>query len=1568
MQDKTLTYVQLAEQTARQIASGKDDWRAFLDTASRLYKYDYEDQLMIHAQRPEATTCAAYEVWNQRMRRYVRRGSKGIALLDRTGNAPKLRYVFDVADTGTRRDSRTPVPWVLDETNERAVSDMLEKAYSASSLPGLPVQLYGIASSQAMDYWEAHQKDILGIVDGSFLEAYDVDTISVRFRNAVEVSSAYMMMRRCGLDAEALLPDEDFMPVLEFNTPQAIGVLGGAVSEISSDILRQIERTVRAAELERSNGHDRNELQDEQRYPDSRPDGSRNEAAGQVRQDAPGISEGASSGDLERAAGGGQAGQPSGGDRRGGKQSGRARDQRAGEAERRERGDEKARPDGLGAEHEQPESAGRGGRADGAGVQLNTDEGVQLSLFPSEAEQIEQIDLAESAAIAPFASSFSQADIDAERNYAGTPAGVPMPIARYGFPPPSAEVSVQTAPEWGYHAVKKAHPDDMVLVQVGDFFELYGEDARTAAPMLGLTLTSRPVPGAGRVDMCGIPAHQLEQYVEQLRDKYDVTISAVDRDSQERSVLSIPSIDHEAALAIDAYEAEFGADGRRVFGSSTIWQEEDFTEEEQDAWKDIDTPYIRKRLEEAGIVNGEVVDQEKLAQDPFIQMVEQTVARITQEEEQSHDITEATHSELSQPLPDLTEQTVSPTAAYQVGNTVYLEDGKPFIIERISPLGIELRDPSLVYPILRAESPESFARLMERYPQERKQPEVVSETTAVYPAEQNGLPYDIAVERMNIAPQTERTEQPAAQNFHITDTHLGEGGAKTKFGYNVAAIRTLKQIEAEGRAATPDEQEVLSRYVGWGGIPNAFDDSKADWKKEYEELKALLTPEEYEMARSSTLNAHYTSPIVIRAIYDAVRQMGFQSGNILEPSCGVGNFFGMLPDSMQSSRLYGVELDSISGRIARQLYPKAHIEIKGFEKTDRKDFFDLAVGNVPFGSYKVADKAFDRYGFLIHDYFFAKTLDQVRPGGVIAFITSKGTLDKQSPEVRRYIAERAELLGAIRLPNTAFKGNAGTEVTSDILFLQKRDRPIDIEPDWVHLGQTEEGIPINSYFADHPDMVLGRMAWDRSMYGNEKETTCEPIPEADLARQLAEAITHINGVYQEAELTDLGDGDAIGETIPADPNVKNYAYTVVDGQIYYRQNSVMIRPELNRSATERVKGLVELRDCVHRLMDAQLGDAEDSEIHALQAELNTLYDAFTAKCGLINARANRLAFADDSSYYLLCSLENLNDKGELESKADMFTRRTIKQRRSIEHADTAVEALTVSIGERAGVDLPYMEQLTGKTRQELIDDLKGVIFRVPMKEGGDGEGVYVTAHEYLSGNVREKLRIAQLAAKSDPALNINVEALQRAQPKDLEASEIDIRLGATWIGPEYIKAFAKELFNLPFYQERLFRIHYSPLTAEWRIEGKNSVSYSNVAINMTYGTDRVNGLRILEDSLNLRDVRVYDTVEEPDGSSKRVLNQKETTLAQQKQQDIKDAFRDWIWKDPQRRHDLVRKYNELFNSTRPREYDGSRIVFSGMNPEISLREHQRNAVAHVLYGGNTLLAHEVGGGKSATRS
>ena len=840
-----------------------------------------------------------------------------------------------------------------------------------------------------------------------------------------------------------------------------------------------------------------------------------------------------------------------------------------------------------------------------------------------------------------------------------------------------------------------------------------------------------------------------------------------------------------------------------------------------------------------------------------------------------------------------------------------------------------------------------------------------SETVAVYPGDKNGLPYDVVVERLHVdRPEPTPPEQRPPENFRILDDDLGKGGPKEKFWRNIKAIATLKQIEQENHYATPEEQHILSQYVGWGGVADAFDPDKPAWAAEYAELKELLTPEEYEAARASTLNAHYTSPTVIRAVYEAVERMGFRTGNILEPSCGVGNFFGMLPESMTESRLYGVELDSISGRIAKQLYPKADITVAGFETTDRRDFYDLAIGNVPFGQYQVNDKAYNKLGFNIHNYFFAKALDQVRPGGVVAFVTSRYTMDAKDSTVRRYLAQRAELLGAIRLPNNAFRANAGTDVVSDILFLQKRDRPLDIAPDWTQTGRTEEGFTVNQYFLDHPEMVLGRPTAESTQYGKQ-DYTVAPIEGLELADQLHDAVQHIHGTYQEAALPELGEGEDIDESLPADPNVKNYSYTVVDGAVYFRENSRMVRPDLNATAEARVNGLVGLRDCVQRLIDLEMdAAAPDADIRAQMAELNRRYDDFSAKYGLINDRANRLAFADDSSYYLLCALEVLDEDGRLERKADMFTKRTIKPHEAVTTVDTASEALAVSISEKACVDMAYMEQLTGKTGEELADELRGVIFRVPGQTEPDGTPHYMTADEYLSGNVRRKLRQAQRAAEQDPAFAVNVEALTAAQPKDLDASEIEVRLGATWIDKEYIQQFMYETFDTPFYLQRSIEVHYTPFTAEWQISGKNVVGQNNVAAYSTYGTGRANAYKILEDSLNLRDVRIYDTVEDADGKERRVLNAKETTLAAQKQQAIRDAFRDWIWRDPERRQALVRQYNEEMNATRPREYDGSHIVFGGMNPAITLREHQKNAIAHVLYGGNTLLAHEVGAGKT----
>ena len=977
-----------------------------------------------------------------------------------------------------------------------------------------------------------------------------------------------------------------------------------------------------------------------------------------------------------------------------------------------------------------------------------------------------------------------------------------------------------------YNSIKAAHPDEIVLFQVGDFFELYDEDARQAAENLGLNLTSRNLEGVGRVAMCKIPAHSLEQYVEQLRDKVDVTIAEKRENSAAYHVYTLLSVDHEAENAINAYEAEFGADGTRVFRDSAI-------------------------------------------------------------EQQTQPTMQAMHGNL-QSKQGQNEQEQNPNyrllSRLKADCDYFLDAGgraeKYLWAGNVRAQIAKMRE---IYETLPAKPEWLTKEAIDDY-DEQMTPQY---QVVVYHHFENG--FDEKIEY-----QTLEEAIKVAQGY-VNGTMESDG-----FAYDGAAVY--------------NHQEHRYLYI-YGHYP----DEKA------------------------------------HAQVEALGNMGFQSGNILEPSCGVGNFFGMLPESMSQSRLYGVELDSITGRIARQLYPDAQIEIRGFEKTSRKDFFDVAVGNVPFGNYKVADKPFDKYGFLIHDYFFAKALEQVRPGGVIAFITSKGTMDKASPDVRRYIAQRAELLGAIRLPNNAFKANAGTEVTSDILFLQKREHPIDIEPDWIHLGQTADGIPINSYFVDHPDMMLGRMQWDKSMYGNEKETTCEPIPGADLAQQLHAAVRNIDGKYKRIELSEMDINE--GRTIPADPDVRNFSYALVNGQVYYRENSVMTRPVLNQTTQERVKGMIELRDCVRKLIDLQLTDGSDAEIRAQQEELGRLYDAFSAEYGIINGKANGRAFEGDSSYYLLCSLEILDEDRKLKRKADIFSKRTIRRRKPVTQVDTASEALAVSIGERAKVDLPFMARLTGKAEDEIVADLQGVIFLDPLEQ------TWQTADEYLSGNVRAKLRVAQTTAESDSSFAVNVEALQAAQPKDLDASEIDVRLGTTWVDKAYIQRFMIELLGIPYYEQRRIHVNYAPQTAEWSIDGKSLLS-ENVNNYMKYGTRRAPALKILEDTLNLRDTRVYDVVQDENGREKRELNQKETTIAQQKQQAIKDAFHDWVWKDPTRRHELVTRYNELFNSTRPREYDGSHIVFDGMNPEITLREHQRTAIAHVLYGGNTLLAHQVGAGKT----
>ena len=1709
MPTKAEQYAQMADQVARQLTGSWQEWAGFLTTAARLYKYPFHEQLMIYAQRPDATACAEYDLWNNRMGRYVRRGSKGIALVDDSGDRPRLRYVFDISDTGTREHSRTPWLWTMNEEHTAPVMAMLERNYDVSG-GDLAQQLADVAAKLAEEYWADHRRDILPIVDGSFLEEYDEYNIEVQFKSTAAVSITYALMSRCGLEPEQYFSHEDFMAIFDFNTPATVGALGTAVSQINQQVLRQIGVTIqnyeRAKGAERSATHGKQpDLHEERRLPDPRPEAVRTagEAPGQVRQDAQSVPEGTPAHPLQPAADEREAVPAPSGDRRDREQPSGADDAPAGGGSGRDGAAESQRPHAVGGPDEHLQGPGGGDPAGGTYQQLT------LNLFLSEAEQIHKIDEAESV---KTPSAFSMPK----------PAAQAEPVRR-ALTQAEIDAAIQ---EWNgniesKHAVVRYMKDHAREKDTAAWLrQEYGDDL----PALPVTVDGAagdvPWPKVQRRIVQLIKEDRF--YTEAEQDRFDNIDSIAIREAlAERGIVNGQVVDPEKLDSdpfirqvmrdVEAVATEEQAEAAAkppvpdLSGQPVTREGDTLTIGSGEPTHEID---ITVSDEEYAAIRGTI--PERTAYDPSAPVY--NVGNTVYLDDRAHQITELREDTvqllptgMSYPIyrvesrerfeqllradnrndfytefltvnPDTADQDLRDVLAHgligapnkaelsellRTGKSnrevaLWLSRAYPDIIEtmeletgdtadyRTIPEGIELEvldadEKRLamlffrwdeVAPLLRG----LYARQLDGFVQEQDEPYMEapaaveepaetakpieeaaeapafhSETVAVYPGDKNGLPYDVVVERLHVdrpeptppepTPDTQPEEKPDhpvaipvngewqtfpnqraaeqaayqeyrdnlrrnAENFRITDDHLGEGGPKAKYQANVAAIKLLKYLEETTGQATPEQQEVLSRYVGWGGVADAFDPDKPAWDAEYSELKELLTPEKYAAARASTLNAHYTSPTVIRAIYEAVEQMGFRTGNILEPSCGVGNFFGMLPESMAGSRLYGVELDSISGRIAQQLYPKANITVAGFETTDRRDFYDLAIGNVPFGQYQVNDKAYNKLGFNIHNYFFAKALDQVRPGGVVAFVTSRYTMDAKDSTVRRYLAQRAELLGAIRLPNNAFRANAGTDVVSDILFLQKRDRPLDIAPDWTQTGRTEEGFTVNQYFLDHPEMVLGRPTAESTQYGKQ-DYTVAPIEGLELADQLHDAVKYIRGTYQEAALPELGEGEDIDESLPADPNVKNYSYTVVDGAVYFRENSRMVRPDLNATAEARVKGLVGLRDCVQRLIDLEMdAAAPDADIRAQIAELNRRYDDFSAKYGLINDRANRLAFADDSSYYLLCALEVLDEDGRLERKADMFTKRTIKPHEAVTTVDTASEALAVSISEKACVDMAYMEQLTGKTGEELADELRGVIFRVPGQTEPDGTPHYVTADEYLSGNVRRKLRQAQRAAEQDPAFAVNVEALTAAQPKDLDASEIEVRLGATWIDKEYIQQFMYETFDTPFYLQRSIEVHYTPFTAEWQISGKNVVGQNNVAAYSTYGTSRANAYKILEDSLNLRDVRIYDTVEDADGKERRVLNAKETTLAAQKQQAIRDAFRDWIWRDPERRQALVRQYNEEMNATRPREYDGSHIVFGGMNPAITLREHQKNAIAHVLYGGNTLLAHEVGAGKT----
>ena len=1890
---------------------------------SRNYKYNFADQVLIHAQRPDASACAEYDVWTGRMGRYVRRGAKGIALLDYSGDAPRLRYVFDVSDTGARKNSRPFEPWQVNSKNTGAVISAIEARFGVEPRVSLAEQLEVVAAQLADEYWLDNNGDILGIVDGSFLEGYDEFTVGVKFRNAAVVSLTHSLLTRCGFDPENYLTPENFGDVFEWNTPEAVSALGTAVSSINQTVLREIERNIRS--YERSRYNDRNNLQDRERRTDSEPDPARDGANRPVRKDAPTLPQGEPTGAVEPPRTDGVAVRASTRDRDGGSEPHRPDAAEAGSGSGRYGVVEGRRSAEVDGSDERLQGSSRRSSSERVNLQLNlfdeaedadapfafscpqevvdtvlragentsylhervvaefekqrsldeiaaflptvyhggvgvvvdgeryaawmsTDgiriahgnaaryerdvhlvtwgdasrridelldagqyagewelerstaterellaqqmvylyrdlaDGQDSNFFPSlastsgelfpeatehiaslltdreqcetllseyrdflaayradrsilrfnyhntnkilnslESQLLPRVQFHADKELLPSVPQFiTQDEIDRLLRDGGSTAGGKWRIFRYfteehstddkadflkreygiggrshalSDAPGSNEnhdakgmelskggcenvsltwrqiarrideliaaarfmadvelamYDTHTAAYASYNRAKPYHDGDIVLVQYGGAFYTYGADAETAAHALGQRTRQ-----AGGLDYVEIMEEQIELALDALRAYKPVTLNyedgvklTVDFHLPEDMRAQYEQRLYDALMSNESYvNAVMNSDEENAtLTGESVLREFVADSEDRDFQRTYyDNPSLREALNRVALdaayhdlSEPPVEDEPKLDDTPvniqprdpmasaygvgdfvwfegseyqitdlqrgYVELlppelpipVYRTESRADFErglrfDERNRYITDYLTAELNDDAHEYVWSVLTPEDRAQISAWLRAGEGNTQLAEGLAEMfagrggaetdGLHYRIPDDAGNIVATgfvpwEQLAGAARGMYRddpevFEQEPgiavegsgasdamvAKPEIREHTVAYYDAEKTNLPYDVVFQTIGSAPEPEPTPT-SPRNFRIMDDQLGEGGAKARFRANMDAITTLKRIEAEGRAATVDEQEVLSRYTGWGAIPDAFDESKPERKREFEELKATLTPEEYEAARGSTLNAHYTSPTVIRAIYDALVNLGFEGGRILEPSCGVGNFFGLLPDSMADSQLYGVELDSITGRIAQQLYPDANIEITGFENTKFADgFFDVAIGNVPFGNYQVFDPEYNRLGFSIHNYFAAKMLDQVRPGGIVAFVTSRYTMDAKDESARRYLAERGELLGAIRLPNNAFRANAGTDVVTDVIFLQRREIPVTELPGWVHVGENEDGFTINKYFLDHPEMVLGATTAESTQYAAQDYTVI-PIEGADLAAQLHEAIGHIHGEYTERDIEE----NTVSDIIPAGSDVRNYSYALVDGDVFYREGGIMVRQDVSAAMTERIRGMMELRDCTRRLIELQTIDAGDGVIAAEQRRLNELYDAFTAKHGLISSRENKRAFEDDSSYYLLCSLEILDDDSRLERKSDMFTKRTIQPHRPVEHTETAVEALAVSMNEKARVDMEYMARLCGKSEDEVAAELQGVIFRVP------GTERYVTADEYLSGNVRQKLHEAEAAAESDPSYSVNVNALRAAQPRYLTASEIDVRLGATWIEPQYIRQFIDETFKPSFWASQSIKVHYSPVTGEWRVDGKSAVGANDVNAYNTYGTQRMNAYKILENTLNLRDVRIYDRVEDADGTERRVLNTKETTLAQQKQQVIKDAFKDWLWKDTDRRQTLVAKYNELFNSTKPREYDGSHLTFPGMNPEITLRKHQRDAIARVLYGGNTLLAHEVGAGKTFT--
>ena len=1590
---------ELYNRTCKTVVSNPQNWQAFLASACRNYKLRYDEQLLVYAQRPDATAVLEIEQWNKIFGRWVNRGARGIAVFaDENRSRQRLTHYFDISDTHESRYSRTVPIWDMRQEYEADVIETLESTFGEiENKSSLAEAIMGAARNAAEDNIPDYLQDLYYATEGSSFEEVEEDIVAFIYKNVVTNSVAYMMMSRLGVDTDGYFELDDFRDVTNFNTQETLNALGFATSDIAEMGLTEISKTITA--LNRQNriivGQDRNEynkvenndersldnertdLHDGGRLQPSEPETSpaAGSDAGQIRSDEERVSEGTSQSPLLQSPDEGRTDTALGGSGTESQQDGGNNPEPDGTERGSDRTDESGGYDEMGSSDELPSQLGTGNRESGSDIRLEyydrTHEDKSLPFFGRD-EVINEI----LRTTPHLSASLEEIKDYYERNPDNKDR---TEYVKSIFNNDYTELTLEDGRTVGYKTFEnvlhlwegkydsrtaQSFYDWAVIARHFEAMRLLGELSDSIKPLPSMDGQMTFILD-GRAEEKKTSAFTFSQEI------IDAVLANGSRFSEgkmriyEQFEKSLSAKENADFLKNEygwggSYPVIIGAgideshDGKGITITKGIGKEKPHIT--------LSWSQVEKRIGELIRMDRYLNPKEKEHYPQWLESQEERRAKIEETKRNREILSNAPpEQELAEKEPEEAEISQDVKYEYHLGDKVYI-GASEYEILSVDDERVMLYDYDM--PLFNKEfSRTEFDRKVRENPMNEHL--IVKEEPAEERNEKEPEPVVPAWEQkkkvkgFDLHPDVSMAER---HTFNLRENEVETVGKKERFRRNIMAIQLLKKCQEENRFATPEEQIILSKYVGWGGLSEAFDENNSAWATEYLELSSVLTPEEYASARESTLTAFYTPPEVITAIYKAMEQMGFKEGNLLEPSCGIGNFIGMLPDAMQDSKIYGVELDTISAGIAQQLYQKTTIAAQGFEETNLPDsFFDGVVGNVPFGDFKVLDKRYDKHKFLIHDYFFAKSLDKLRPGGVMALVTSKGTMDKETLAVRKYIAQRAELLGAIRLPNNTFKGNAGTEVVSDILILQKRDRLIDIEPDWVHLDADENGIKMNSYFVQHPEMILGEMKMVSGRFG--MEATCVPYENADLAAQLDEAVANIHGEITEYEVEEeLEEED---NSIPADPTVRNFSYTVVDNKIYYRENSRMTPVEVSATAENRIKGMIAIRNSVRTLIELQTEDYPDSEIKAEQERLNRLYDTFSGKYGLINSRANTSAFSQDSSFSLLSALEIIGEDGELERKADMFSKRTIKPHTPVTSVDTASEALAVSLGEKATIDMDYMMELSGKSENEIFEDLKGVIFLNPLYEYGNSyEPKYLMADEYLSGNVREKLKIAKNSAELYPEdYKVNVEALQKVQPKDLTASEISVRLGATWLPPDDVQEFIFHLLETPRYAQWNIKVHFSPFTSEWNIEGK-SYDKGNVRAYNTYGTSRINAYKIIEETLNLKDVRIFDYIEDDEGKKKAVLNKKETAIAQSKQEMIKQEFQDWIWSDPERRERLCKSYNEKFNSVRPREYDGSHIIFNGMNPEIELREHQKNAVAHILYGGNTLLAHAVGAGKT----